>query len=157
MFRRATLLLAALVAVGSLAAAAAQAADAIRIGFAIAQTGGLAGTGKATPLATQMWAEDVNAKGGLLGRKVELVVYDDQSNPAAVPGIHIKLIDVDKVELVVSGYATNMVVPAMPIIMQRGLLFMGLFGVAINDLAQFKHAGKQVVLYPKEYKSGNFK
>ena len=96
-------------------------------------TGGLAGNGKAALLAIQMWAEDVNKKGGLLGRKVELVYYDDQSNPSTVPGIYTKLLDVDKVDLVVSGYGTNLMAPAMPIIMQRGKVFMGLFGLAVND------------------------
>src|SRR4051794_37966664 len=53
-------------------------------------------------------------QGGLLGRPVKLVYYDDQSNPASVPGLYTKLLDVDKVDLVISGYATNMVVPALP-------------------------------------------
>jgi branched-chain amino acid transport system substrate-binding protein len=111
----------------------ALAADPIRIGFGMGLTGGLAGNGKAALLAIQMWAEDVNAKGGLLGRQVELVYYDDQSNPSLVPGIYTKLLDVDKVDLVVSGYGTNLMAPAMPIIMQRGKVFMGLFGLAVND------------------------
>src|SRR5438309_5719032 len=111
--------------------APAQAADPIKLGFGMALTGGLAGNGKAALLALQIWAEDVNAKGGLLGRKVELVYYDDQSSPAAVPGIYTKLLEVDKVDLVVSGYATNQVAPAMSIVMQRGMVFLGLFALAI--------------------------
>jgi branched-chain amino acid transport system substrate-binding protein len=122
------------VAVLALALAApAQAADPIKLGFGMALTGGLAGNGKAALLALQIWAEDVNAKGGLLGRKVELVYYDDQSTPSAVGGIYTKLLEVDKVDLVISGYATNQVAPAMPIIMQRGMVFMGLFALAINE------------------------
>src|SRR5271165_6520500 len=70
----------------------------IKLGFGMAQTGGLAGNGKAAVFAIQSWAEDVNAKGGLLGRKVELVFYDDQSNPSLVPGIYTKLLDIDKVD-----------------------------------------------------------
>ena len=68
-------------------------------------------------LAKQIWAEDVNAKGGLLGRQVKLIYYDNQSNPANVPGIYTKLLDVDQVDLVVSAYSTNMTAPAMPVIM----------------------------------------
>ena len=90
------------------------AADPIKIGFSMAVTGAFAGNGKAALLATQMWAEDQNAKGGLLGRPVELVFYDDQSNPSQVPGIYTKLLDVDKVDLVISGYGTNIIGPAMP-------------------------------------------
>ena len=115
----------------------ARAAEPLRIGFGMALTGGLAGTGKAALLATKMWAEDVNAKGGVLGREVKLVYYDDQSNPSTVPGIYAKLLDVDKVDLVASGYATNMIAPAMPLVIERGLLFIGLFGLAIND--QFRY------------------
>jgi branched-chain amino acid transport system substrate-binding protein len=88
-------------------------------------------------LGSQIWAEEVNAKGGLVGRKVELVHYDDQSNPATIPGIYTKLLDVDKVDLVISGYATNMVAPAIPIVMQKNKLFVSLFALDAN--AEFKY------------------
>src|SRR5213080_1056019 len=110
----------------------------LKIGFGMSLTGPLAGNGKAALIAMQIWAEDVNAKGGLLGRKVELVYYDDQTNPSNVPPIYTKLLDVDKVDLVVSGYGTNLQAPAMPIVTQRNLLFMCLFGLAVND--QFKYS-----------------
>lgn len=109
----------------------------IRIGMGIALSGGLAAFGKSALLGMQIWTEDANAKGGLLGRKVELVYYDDQSTPATVPGIYAKLIDVDKVDLVVSGYATNQIVAAMPTVMQKKKVFMTLFGLAAND--KFKY------------------
>ena len=115
-----------------LAASAASAAEPIRIGFGMGLTGPLASNGKAALLTWQMWAEEVNAKGGLLGRPVKFVWYDDQSNPASVPGIYTKLLDVDKVDLVVSGYGTNLAAPAMPIVMQRNLMFIGLFALALN-------------------------
>jgi branched-chain amino acid transport system substrate-binding protein len=105
----------------------------IRIGFGMALTGGLAGNGKAALLAMQIWAEDVNQRGGLLGRKVELVYYDDQTKPATVPAIYTKLLDIDQVDFVVSGYGTNLIAPAMPIVMERELTFMGLFGLAVNE------------------------
>jgi branched-chain amino acid transport system substrate-binding protein len=109
----------------------------IRIGCGMALTGGLAAGGKAALLAYQIWADEVNAKGGLLGRKVELVSYDDQSNPATVPGIYSKLLDIDKVDVVVSGYATVPTAAAMPLIIQRGKTFLSLFALAINE--QFKY------------------
>jgi branched-chain amino acid transport system substrate-binding protein len=114
-------------------ATTAWATEPIKIGMSMALTGSLAGTGKAALLATQMWVEDINAKGGLLGRPVKLVCYDDQSNPSTVPGIYTKLIDVDKVDLVTSGYATNIVAPAMPIIIQHGLVFIGLYALLVNE------------------------
>jgi branched-chain amino acid transport system substrate-binding protein len=120
-------------AFGALAGTPARAADPIKIGFSMPLTGGLSGGGKSVILAFELWKENVNAKGGLLGRPVELVYYDDQSTPAQVPGIYSKLLDVDKVDLVVSSYATNQIAPAMPIVMQRNLVFMALFGTGVND------------------------
>ena len=113
--------------------APAQANDTIKIGFSMALTGGLAGAGKGALIAMQVWAEDTNAAGGLLGKQVELVYYDDQTNPANVPGIYTKLLDIDEVDFVVSGYGTNLIAPAMPIVMQRGLVFPSLFGLAVNE------------------------
>ena len=114
-----------------------QAADTIKIGFGMALTGPLAGAGKAALIAMQIWRDDVNGRGGILGKQVELIHYDDQTNPATVPGIYTKLLDVDKVDFIVSGYGTNLIAPAMPIVMQRELVFPALFGLAVNE--KFKY------------------
>ncbi|MGA8759163.1 MAG: amino acid ABC transporter substrate-binding protein [Stellaceae bacterium] len=128
------LLAVAVVCVGcSLMSVAARAAEPITIGFGMALTGGLAAAGKSALLAMQIWRDTVNAKGGLLGRPVKLVFYDDQSNPATVPEIYTKLVDVDKVDLIVSGYGTNLIAPAMPIAISHDRLFLGLFGLAVNS------------------------
>jgi branched-chain amino acid transport system substrate-binding protein len=115
----------------------ASAADPIKVGVGMSLTGGLAGGGRAALVAMQMWAADVNQRGGLLGRQVQIVHYDDQTNPANVPGIYTKLLDVDKVDLLVSGYGTNLQVPAMPLVIERKLLFMGTLGTGVND--KFKY------------------
>src|SRR5882672_4953957 len=112
---------------------AALAQQPLKIGFGMSLTGPLAGNGKAALISMQIWAEDVNARGGILGRKVEFVYYDDQTNPSTVPSIYAKLLDVDKVDLLVSGYGTNVIAPAMPIVMQRNMAFMGLFGLNVNS------------------------
>src|SRR5271167_3378617 len=91
----------------------AQNGEPIKIGFSMALTGPLAANGKQTLLGMKIWEEETNQKGGLIGRPVKLIYYDDQSNPSTVPGIYTKLLDVDKVDLVISGYATNMIAPAM--------------------------------------------
>src|SRR5246127_607949 len=122
-----------LVALVTALATGVQAQHPLKIGFGMSLTGPLAGNGKAALIAMQIWAEDVNAKGGILGRKVELVYYDDQTNPSTVPSIYNKLLDVDKVDLVVSGYGTNVIAPAMPIMMQRNMTFMALFGLNVNS------------------------
>jgi branched-chain amino acid transport system substrate-binding protein len=127
---------AAAVAVAAIALATdragAQSGQPIRIGFSMAMTGGLAANGKSALLAQKIWEEDINAKGGLLGRPVKLVYYDDQSNPATVPGIYTKLLDVDKVDLLIGPYATAQIAPAMPIVIGRNKLFIGLLGLAVN-------------------------
>jgi branched-chain amino acid transport system substrate-binding protein len=127
------LLAAAALVAGILCARAAQSAEPIRIGFGMGLTGGLAAAGKSALLAMQIWEEDMNAKGGLIGRPVKLVYYDDQSNPATVPGIYTKLLEVDKVDLIVSGYGTNLIAPAMPVAIGHDRLFLGLFGLAVNS------------------------
>src|SRR5204863_8728385 len=111
---------------------AASAQEPIKIGFGMALTGPLAGFGKQALLGMKIWEEETNAKGGLLGRPVKLVFYDDQSTPSTVPGIYTKLLDVDKVDLVVSGYATNMIAPAMPVVIEHKRTFLSLFGLAVN-------------------------
>jgi branched-chain amino acid transport system substrate-binding protein len=132
MKRLTTWLSGALIAFALALSAQAQQAP-LKIGFGMSLTGPLAGNGKAALISMQIWAEDVNAKGGILGRKVELVYYDDQTNPSTVPSIYSKLLDVDKVDLLVSGYGTNVIAPAMPIVMQRNLTFMTLFGLNVNS------------------------
>lgn len=105
----------------------------IKIGMSMPQTGGLAGGGKASLLGIEIWRDDVNAKGGLLGRKVELVVYDDKSSASETPALYAKLLDVDKVDLLFAPYATVPTAPIMPLVKQRGLLLMGNFSFQVNS------------------------
>jgi branched-chain amino acid transport system substrate-binding protein len=120
-----------------LAVAPAAAQEPIKIGFGMSLTGPLAANGKMSLVAMQVWESDVNAEGGLLGRPVKLIYYDDQSNPAQVPAIYSKLLDVDKVDLIVSGYASTQIAAAMPIAIGRKKLFVSLFGTGINN--EFKY------------------
>jgi branched-chain amino acid transport system substrate-binding protein len=117
--------------------ASAQTGQPIRIGSSMAMTGGLGPNGKSALLAQKIWEEDVNAKGGLLGRPVRLIYRDDQTNPTTVPGIYSQLLDVEKVDLIVGGYGTNMLAPAMPVVMQKKKLFIGLLGLGVNS--EFKY------------------
>ena len=116
-----------------LATAQAKSDEPIKIGFGMALTGPLAANGKMSLVAMQIWENDINAKGGLLGRAVKLVYYDDQSSPAQVPSIYAKLLDIDKVDLIVSGYASTQIAAAMPVAIQRKKLFISLFGTGINE------------------------
>jgi branched-chain amino acid transport system substrate-binding protein len=136
-------LLAAMSLIGAIAPAPAQ--EPIKIGFSVSLTGGLASSGKAHLLSKQIWLEEINAKGGLLGRPVKLVYYDDQTNAATVPGIYAKLMDIDKVD-VLMGAATNLIVAAMPMIMERKKMVMVLLALGSN--ADFK--------YPRYFQSAPF-
>jgi branched-chain amino acid transport system substrate-binding protein len=117
--------------------AQAPSAQPLKIGYGIAQTGGLAPNGKSALLAQKIWEEDINAKGGLLGRPVKLIYYDDQSSPAAVPAIYEKLLDVDKVDIIIGGYGTTQLAAAMPVVIPKQKMFIGLFGLAVN--AEFNY------------------
>jgi branched-chain amino acid transport system substrate-binding protein len=130
--------LCAIVALGGLLASATPSpADPIKIGFGMALTGPLAANGKMSLAAMKIWEADVNARGGLMGRPVKLIYYDDQSNPSLVPGIYTKLLTVDDVDVAVSGYASTQIAPAMPIMIEKKKLFISLFGTGIND--EFKY------------------
>jgi branched-chain amino acid transport system substrate-binding protein len=124
-----------------LAAAAAQAqapsGQPLKIGYGISQTGGLAPNGKSALLAQKIWEEDINAKGGLLGHPVKLIYYDDQSSPAAVPAIYQKLLDIDKVDIIIGGYGTTQLAAAMPVVIPKQKMLIGLFGLAVN--AEFNY------------------
>jgi branched-chain amino acid transport system substrate-binding protein len=148
----------ALIAIGALimpimAPTTAKAADPIRIGMSMALTGGVAPAGKQVLAALQIWRDDVNAKGGLLGRPVELVFYDDQSNPQNVPGIYTKLIDVDKVDLLIGPYATNMVAPAIPVLMQYHKTTIGILANAANSKFHYDQYFSMLPTGPEPQKS----
>jgi len=132
--KRRTLLGAAIVVAGlGITSNAGAEQPPIKIGMSMPQTGGLAGGGKASLLGIEIWRDDVNAKGGLLGRKVELVVYDDKSSAAETPAIYSKLLDVDKVDLLFAPYATVPTAPILPLVKQRGMLLIGNFSFQVNS------------------------
>ena len=108
----------------------------VKIGMSMPQTGSLGAGGQAALVALRLWVDDVNQRGGLLNRKVELIAYDDQTNPANVPGIYTKLLDVDKVDLLIAPYGTVPTAPIMPMVKQRGLLLMGNFSFQVNAKVQ---------------------
>jgi branched-chain amino acid transport system substrate-binding protein len=121
-----------LMAFAGLSAVSAQSGNPVRIGIGLALTGAGAAPSKVIQTALEIWRDDVNAKGGILGRPVQLVILDDQSNPANVPNIYTKLITVDKVDLLLGPYGTNFVAPALPAIMQHGKMTISFTAIGIN-------------------------
>jgi branched-chain amino acid transport system substrate-binding protein len=117
----------------------------LKIGYCLSLSGALASNGKTAQLAHQIWQENVNKNGGLLSRPVELVCLDDQTNPNLVADIYKRLLDVEKVDVVVGGYGDNSVAPAMPLIIERKKFFLGLMALAVN--AKF-HYSQYFVMIP---------
>jgi branched-chain amino acid transport system substrate-binding protein len=107
-------------------------ANTVKIGMSMPQTGSLGAGGQAALVALRMWVDEVNVRGGLLNRRVEFIVYDDQTNPANVPGIYTKLLDVDKVDLLIAPYGTVPTAPIMPMVKERHKLLMGNFSFQVN-------------------------
>jgi branched-chain amino acid transport system substrate-binding protein len=132
---------------------AAKAADPMRVGLSVSLTGAVAPIGKQVLTSLQIWRDDVNAKGGLLGRPVELVFYDDQSNPANVPQLYTKLIQVDKVDLLIGPYATNMVAPAIPVLMQFHKTTIGILANAANSKFHYDQYFSMLPTGPEPQKS----
>jgi branched-chain amino acid transport system substrate-binding protein len=120
-------------------------ASPLKIGYCLSLSGALASNGKTAQLAHKIWQENVNKNGGLLGRPVELVCLDDQTNPNLVADIYRRLLDVEKVDVVVGGYGDNSVAPAMPLIIERKKFFLGLMALAVN--AKF-HYPRYFVMIP---------
>lgn len=123
---------ASLMTLCALSPASAQSGNPIKVGISLALTGAGAAPSKVIQTALEIWRDDVNAQGGLLGRPVQLVILDDQSTPANVPNIYTKLITVDKVDLLLGPYGTNFVAPAMPAIIQHNKLTISFTAIGIN-------------------------
>ena len=102
------------------AAVAAQAADVV-VGASVALTGKYARTGQEQLQGFQMWVEEVNARGGLLGRKVALKYYDDESKPETGAKLYEKLITDDKVDLLIGPYSSDVTLAASTVAEKHGM------------------------------------
>ena len=109
----------------------------LRIGYCLSLTGPLADNSRSARLSHDIWQEDINSRGGLLGRPVELICYDDRADAALIPGIYKRLMDEDEVDLVIGGYGTNTLLPAMPLIAERRRFFVGLMGLGVNNALDY--------------------
>src|SRR5258706_15195495 len=109
----------------------------LRIGYCLSLSGALASNGKTARLAHQIWQENVNANGGLLGRTGGLLFLDDQTNPKLVADLYQRLLDVEKIDLVVGGDGDKSVSPAMPVIVGSPRFLFGLLAPPVN--AEFNY------------------
>ncbi len=108
----------------------AQANPPIRIGSTLALTGPLSATGIVHKLAGEIAIEDINKRGGFLGRKVEWVLKDDQSKPELARTLYEQLLNSDKVDLLMGPYATGAILAAMVVAERNNkLLIHHTFGI----------------------------
>jgi branched-chain amino acid transport system substrate-binding protein len=135
------------------------AVEPVKVGFSLGLTGANAPNGKQLLIALEIWRDDVNARGGLLGRPIELVYYDDQTNPSNENTIYTKLIQIDKVDLLLGPYGTNQISAALPVLSPQNLTTIGILGTAANGEAHYKNYFSMIPLGPdpkREFSRGFF-
>jgi len=110
--------------------------DPIVVGVSLPLTGDFAEPGKGVQRGYEAWAKHVNENGGLLGRQVELIVVDDQSNADRVASDYERLINQDGVDLVFGPFSTRLVVPAAQVAQDYGYLFVEPAGAAAEVFEQ---------------------
>jgi branched-chain amino acid transport system substrate-binding protein len=115
----------AVVFAASVAFGQAPAGEPIKIGGSTALTGIASEQGKWVKLGYEWWAEDVNRRGGLLGRPVKLIIYDDESNPEKTVTYYERAITIDKVDLVFGGYPGTANVALMPVVEKYKKVMVG--------------------------------
>ena len=126
-----TLLAGAALALGSLSSLTAIAADPIKIGSILSVTGPAAFLGDPELKTLQLYVEDINKKGGVLGRQLQLVHYDDGSDANKANGFAKRLIDDDKVDLIVGGTTTGSTMSTVPLVERAGVPFISLAGAVV--------------------------
>ena len=109
----------------------------IRIGYCLSLTGPVGSNSRSAKLAHDIWQEDVNARGGLLGRRVEMICHDDHADASLVPDIYRRLMDIEGVDIVIGGYGTNSIIAAMPLVIERQRFFIGLMGLGVNNTLHY--------------------
>jgi branched-chain amino acid transport system substrate-binding protein len=123
--------LAAALAAGALLAAlaatagrAAHAAGPIKIGISLSLSGDFSDSGKAAKRGYELWKNVVNAKGGVLGRKVQLIIQDDTSSPTQAATNYQNFITKDKVDLVFGPFSTLLSAPSAAVANRYGYAFI---------------------------------
>ena len=122
------------IAVGTalaLGAVVAMAADPIKIGAVLSVTGPAAFLGDPELKTLQMYVEDLNTKGGVLGRKLELVHYDDGSDANKANGFTKRLIDNDNVDVIIGGTTTGATMSMVPLVTKAEVPFISLAGAVV--------------------------
>src|SRR5260221_6170234 len=101
-----------------------QAQQPVRIGSTLSLTGPLGPPSAIHKVAGDVWIDEINLKGGLLGRKVEWLLKDDQSRPDLARTLYEQIITVDKVDLIIGPYATANILSAMGVAQRYNKLIL---------------------------------
>jgi branched-chain amino acid transport system substrate-binding protein len=112
----------------------------IKIGGSLAMTGPLAENALWVKRGYEYWAETVNKSGGLLGRPVQLIIYDDEAKPDKAVQLLEKAITVDKVDLLLGGYGGNSVAAQMPVAERYGMVYISMGGHMQSFSQGFKYS-----------------
>ncbi|MBM3570135.1 MAG: ABC transporter substrate-binding protein [Alphaproteobacteria bacterium] len=126
----------ALGALGVLGEAQAQGAKPIVVGSTLALTGPLSATGLVHKLVGEIYVDDLNRRGGLLGRKVEWKLMDDQSKPDLARTLYEQLLTADKVDLLMGPYATGAILSAIGVAQRYNKLLIS-HTMGIPSLAKY--------------------
>ena len=107
--------------------------DPIVVGGTLGLTGAFAGPSADYQVAYDLWLEQVNARGGMLGRPVEMIIYDDESTPATAQALYQRLINEDDVDLLLAPYTTFIGGSILPIVEQNEMVLWngGFVGVEL--------------------------
>ena len=115
----------------ALAAAGVQAQEPIRIGAFLAVTGPASFLGDPEQKTLEMLVEQTNAAGGVLGRKLQLISYDSAGDAEKARTFTKRLIEQDKVDVIIGGSSTGETMAAVPLVEQAGVPFISLAGAVV--------------------------
>src|SRR5713226_10748616 len=96
----------------------ADAQEAIKIGVIQPLTGAFAASGNYVANGAKIAADEINAKGGILGKKIELVIEDNKSNPTEAAAVAEKLITSDKTPIMMGAWGSSLTLAVMPKLME---------------------------------------
>lgn len=117
-----------LAAAAALTLSASFAQAQIKIGAVLSATGGASFLGDPEKKTLEMYVADINAKGGINGKKIDLVIYDDQSNPNQARTFATRLIEQDKVDALLAGSTTASSMAIIPLAEEAGIPLINFAG-----------------------------
>ena len=129
--KRRSLLASAIAVAFQIFAGPTQAQEPIRVGAIVSTTGPLAFIGEPEARSLRLYVDSLNSQGGVLGRKIELISYDDASDAAKANGLAKRLVENDRVDALLCGASTGSSMAIVPIAEKAGVPFLSCAGGAV--------------------------